>query len=130
VKRLGWRNAPLQGLMDSDGTVSPDGKAFFSSNSRPLMEDVMFLVRSLGGQASWNSTGKTGGHKAYLRLEQQMFRLPRKQIRHRPLRRWMQPILAINPIPDEPSQCIAVDNADQQFAVGEFVRTHSGTLQG
>jgi Arm DNA-binding domain len=36
--------------------------------------------------------------------------------RHRPLRRWMQPILAINPIPDEPSQCIAVDNVEQQFA--------------
>jgi hypothetical protein len=123
------RLALLQGLMDSDGTVSPDGKAFFGSNSRHLIADVMFLVRSLGGQASWNSTGRTGGHKAYLRMEQQMFRLPRKQARHRPLRRWMQPILAINPIPDEPSQCIALDNAHQQFAAGEFVRTHDSSYR-
>lgn len=124
------RLALLQGLMDSDGTVSPDGKAFFSSISLQLMEDVRFLVRSLGGQASWSSTGRPGIYKAYLRLESQMFRLPRKQTRHRPLRRWMQPIIEINPLPEAPIQGIAVDNDQRQFVAGELFRIHDSSMVG
>ena len=122
------RLAMLQGLMDTDGTCTVDGKCFFSSNSRVLVDQVMFLVRSLGGQASLNSRGKGGEikhPKAYLRLYQPLFRLTRKLVRQRPPRDDKMALLQINRIPDEPSQSIAVDNAERQFVAGEFVRTHS-----
>ena len=117
------RLALLQGLMDTDGSCTKDGKSTFSSNSRRLIEDVMFLVRSLGGQARWVSTGKTTHFKSSLRLNMPMFRLARKVERQRPPRRNKIAVVEINCIPDELSQCIAVDNEERQFVVGELVRS-------
>jgi hypothetical protein len=77
------RLAVLQGLMDTSGSCSEDGDSTFSSNSRCLVEDVMFLVRSLGGQAHWVSTGKTTHFEASLRLDMLIFRLARKAERQR-----------------------------------------------
>lgn len=122
------RLALLQGLMDSDGTCTAEGKCFFSSNSRILVDQVMSLVRSLGGQASLNTRGKGGEMKhpkAYLRLYLPLFRLPRKLVRQRPPRDDKMALLQINLIPNEPSQSIAVDNSERQFVAGDFVRTHS-----
>ena len=119
------RLALLQGLMDTDGSCSPGGKSTFSSNSRRLVEDVMFLTRSLGGQARWVSTGKTTHSRASLRLNMPIFRLPRKVERQRPPRRNKIAVVEINRITDEPSQWITVDNEGRQFVAGELIRVGS-----
>lgn len=127
---IGQRLALLQGLMDTDGTATPDGKSSFSSNSRVLVEQVMFLARSLGGQARWMSTGKENHFRASVRLGMPLFRLARKLQNQGPVRMDKIAVVAINRIADEPSQCIAVDNEERQFVAGELVRTHNTGLRG
>lgn len=125
------RLALLQGLMDTDGAVSRDGKPSFSSNSKLLVEGVMWLVRSLGGTARWVSTGKPTHFRALLRLDMPLSRLPRKAERQKSNMSNFVSISAIVPIPTEPSQCIAVDNDERQFVAGvDLVRTHNTGLRG
>lgn len=124
------RLALLQGLMDSDGTCTSDGKASFCSSSKGLVEDVMWLVRSLGGVARWVDKGNARAFQCSVRLGMPMFRIPRKLERQRPPRNDKMAIIAITPIADEPSQCIAVDNEERQFAAEEFFRTHNTGLRG
>lgn len=125
------RLALLQGLMDTDGAISKDGKPSFSSNSRLLVEGVMWLVRSLGGTARWVSTGKPTHYRTLIRLDMPLSRLPRKAVRQKPCRSNLVSISAIVPISMEPSQCIAVDNVERQFAAGvDLVRTHNTGLRG
>ncbi|MGV8863285.1 MAG: hypothetical protein ACOH2T_19225 [Pseudomonas sp.] len=124
------RLATLQGLMDTDGTCTTDGKASFCSASKGLVADVMWLVRSLGGTARWVDKGNTRAYQCSVRLNMPLFRLQRKLDRQRPLRNDKVAIVAINPIADEPSQCIAVDNEERQFVAEDFFRTHNTGLRG
>lgn len=125
------RLALLQGLMDTDGTCSIDGKASFSSNSKLLVEGVMWLVRSLGGTARWVSTGKTNHYRTMVRVNMPMFKLKRKLDRQRPLKNSMVAIKSITLSTDQASQCIAVDNTEHQFVAGiSLVRTHNTGLRG
>ena len=123
------RLALLQGLMDTDGTVSPSGKTTYSSNSLKLIEGIVSLVRSLGGTATFRkATSKSW--QAHLKLNLNMFRLDRKLRRQKIHKHMMVSVQSINRIGDEPSQCIAVDNDDHQFIADDFVRTHNTGLRG
>ena len=44
----------LQGIMDTDGTISKSGKMEFTSSSKEFAENVQSLIRSLGGRAGLN----------------------------------------------------------------------------
>jgi len=121
------RVALLQGLMDTDGTVTKTGRTSFCSTSPQLLADVIRLARSLGATASTNKKA----FNAEIWLNHPLFRLPRKLVRQRYDRRSaMVAVTAIRPIADEPSQCIAVDNDEHQFIVGEYVRTHNTGVRG
>ena len=124
------RLAVLQGLMDTDGTCTSDGKASFCSASRGLVADVMWLARSLGGEARWINKGNTRAFQCSVRINQPLFRIPRKLERQRPPRNDKMAIIAIERIADEPSQCIAVDNDERQFAAADFFRTHNTGIRG
>lgn len=124
------RLAVLQGLMDTDGTCTKDGKPSFCSSSKGLVEDVMWLTRSLGGEARWVGKGNERAYQCSVRLSQPLFRLARKLKRQRPLRNDKMAIVSITRIADEPSQCIAVDNDERQFAAADFFRTHNTGLRG
>lgn len=123
------RLALLQGLMDTDGTVSPAGKTTFSSNSLTLIEGIVSLVRSLGGTATLRKSSAKGW-QAHLKLNLPMFRLDRKLRRQKTHKHMLVAVGSIVRITDEPSQCIAVDNEDRQFIVEDFVRTHNTGLRG
>lgn len=124
------RLALLQGLMDSDGTCSKDGKSSFCSASKGLVEDVMWITRSLGGESRWIDKGNTRAFSCTVRMDLPLFRLARKLERQRPLRNNKMAIMEINRIADEPSQCIAVDNEERQFVANDFFRTHNTGLRG
>lgn len=125
------RLALLQGLMDSDGCCSVEGKSSYSSNRKLLVEQVMWLVRSLGGESRWVSSGKVNHFRCSVRVNMPLFKLNRKLVRQRPLRNNKMAIESITQIDLEPSQCIAVDNEDRQFVAGEgIVRTHNTGLRG
>jgi predicted phage terminase large subunit-like protein len=124
---IGQRLSLLQGLMDTDGTVTHTGRTSFCSCSPRLLDDVMRLVRSLGGTASQNK--KQFNTEIWLNMA--LFRIPRKLVRQRFDRKdAMVAVTSIKRINDEPSQCIAVDNESHQFLAGEYFRTHNTGVRG
>lgn len=133
------RIAVLQGLMDTDGTVN-DGKAYFTSTSERLAEDVAFVVRSLGGRATVTSRvpactngaeGTVQGARAwtvYIRVRdsRELFRLQRKRAKGRDNGDVRRRIVSVEYSHDAPAVCIAVAHPSSLYVAGEgCVVTHN-----
>jgi len=143
------RVAVMQGLLDSDGgTVTQVGRTCriqYSTCSERLRDDVLFLVRSLGGVAYWRrrqadgrSPSRANGREiAYrhdsftvdIRLpgEIQPFRLERKLFAYdldgggRPMRF----VDSIEPAGEAETVCIQVAAADSLYVTEDFLLTHN-----
>lgn len=130
------RLALLQGLIDTDGSVTPTGRIAYTSNSRKLTDGLAALVRSLGGTAYVSdvvdASHRSGYSKVEFTLPMQCASLPRKVARlcKRPKYTGRVGVLKIELVKQVPSQCIAVDNADRQYIAGEYVRTHNTGVRG
>ena len=140
------RRSLLQGLMDTDGTVSHDlGTVSYCTTSIKLAEHVTYLVRSLGGMAY--TAGKipyavkdgvrTQGKKAYIISirhpeASSLFRLTRKKILARPTQYsddLKLQILRVEPeLELNESVCIGVDNPDGLFVAEDYIVTHNSVL--
>lgn len=120
----------VQGLMDTAGTVTPNGRCTFTSSSHQLCDDLACMVRSLGGTASAiHEYSCADAYRVEFWSQLPLFKLPRK------LARWIPRIkhvavVAIKPIALEPSQCIAVDNEEHQFVADCYFRTHNTGVRG
>lgn len=135
------RLAVLQGLMDTDGYVDKSGICVFSGTSSGLVDDVIWLVRSLGGRASRQPKQKIkrrpgGGsyrpmHTASVMLKSSpLFRLARKQDRVRvEAREWRAAIDSIEPCGEAEMVCITVDSQDGLFVANDLIVTHN-SFQG
>jgi phosphate starvation-inducible PhoH-like protein len=143
------RHAVLQGLLDTDGgPVTQAGRTCriqYTTTSKRLKDDVLFLVRSLGGVASCRrraSEGRKPGfangrevpyrNDAYvmdIRLPRGLepFRLTRKAVVYhehgdgRPMRF----IKNIEPVGVEETQCISVASPDALYVTDDFILTHN-----
>lgn len=140
------RLSMLQGLMDTDGYVCKAGVTVqFSSSSRRLADDVVFLVNSLGGNATMASKiptfRNTKGEKAeglehytvHMRLPPGIapFRLPKKADRVRPKSKYL-PVRYVEKVESvgmKPAQCIMVDHPSHLYVTDDFIVTHN-TLRG
>ena len=141
------RLAVLQGLMDTDGTCGTEGCSTFCSTSRGLVEDVVWLVRSLGGKASIHPSVKKPKYKykgetkqgkdcfiATVRLNgKDLFRLTRKQKRvEQKTSNWLsvgkRMIKAIEPAAPCEMVCITVDSPDGLYLTNDFIVTHNSFL--
>ncbi|MEM9316591.1 MAG: LAGLIDADG family homing endonuclease, partial [Pseudomonadota bacterium] len=117
----------MQGLMDSDGTVTVAGtnrrsrRCEFSVVDERLASDFLELARSLGIRATFKSgdaklNGRVVGTRYRIGFvtELPVFRLSRKAERHAeqelPLRRRSRTIRSIERIPTVPTRCIQVDS--------------------
>jgi hypothetical protein len=129
----------LRGLIDTDGEIKPDGKIKFYSTSKLLRNDVVRLVRSLGGTAfshqrkNISSKGvKSISYIAEISISMRASNLPRKYNNQKPSRRrdHRVGVIAINKIPIVKSQCIAVDNEEHQFIADDYFRTHNTSSRG
>lgn len=142
------RLALLQGLMDTDGTVSKNGRVIsYTGTNERLVGGVAELLASLGIKFSWrreplvcNGRLVPGtGHKLQFmafRDELPVFRLRRKLDRMllrtgcgvAPRSRTVQ-IIAAEPVQSVPVRCITVDSPDHQFLFGRtMLPTHNSTL--
>jgi len=143
------RLAVLQGLFDSDdGPVTQRGRTCriqYTTCSERLRDDVLFLVRSLGGVAYWRrrpALGRKPGlakgrpvgfrHDAFvldIRLPEgvQPFRLARKRAAYdatgggRPMRF----IHEIEPMGETETVCIQVAAADSLYVTDDLIVTHN-----
>jgi phosphate starvation-inducible protein PhoH and related proteins len=143
------RLAVLQGLLDTDGgPVTQEGRTCriqYTTTSERLKDDVVFLVRSLGGVAYWRKRkaegrkpGFAGGREvpyrndAYvldIRLPEGLdpFRLERKANIYRAHSggRPMRFIENIEPAGIEETQCISVRAPDSLYVTDDFILTHN-----
>ena len=132
----------LRGLMDTDGTCSPYGHLSFTSTSKELASQALWLVRSLGGKGRMSVDMHSGYRKAgnfilckpawtvSFRLPHGMsaFYLGRKSAREsvwcedRYLTRFIH---AIEPLGDMDSMCIKVAVRDGMYLTNDFIPTHN-----
>lgn len=139
------REAILQGLLDTDGTIDGNrGQIEFCSISRGLAEDVLFLARSLGwratlrvGRATLN--GRDCGPKYRVGFTPKRtdpaapFRMLRKAAKVQEhdggKGRNTLSVSSIEPVPSVPVRCIKVDAPDGLFLAGrDLIPTHNTSL--
>lgn len=134
------RLALLQGILDTDGTPNnvSGNSADIALASERLVDDIRWLVHSLGGKASKSEKKvKLSGwdearvyYRLYITLPNQfdLFRLERKRAKVRKGSKyayWKSPIRDIKFVEDAPTQCILVDHPDHEYVTDGFVRTHN-----
>jgi len=128
------RVALLQGLMDSDGTVSKAGQCSFDNTDRALVEAVQQLVLSFGVRTGTiqriepTRTGFATENPTY-RVTFQMqdaARIPRKRDRLRHASRRGRSITIRKTDQRGPVRCITVEREDGLFLAGEgYIVTHN-----
>lgn len=129
------RMALLQGLIDTDGHVAPDGQVEFCSVNRCIARGVLELVRSLGTKASMIEGDATLDGRFISRKYRVMFymadaaRLPRKRVRCRDGVKSVNHYVRAEPCGTADTVCIQVDSASRMFLAGEgMIPTHNSEL--
>jgi phosphate starvation-inducible PhoH-like protein len=144
------RLALLQGLLDTDGgpVVQRDRscRVQYCTTSERLRDDVVWLVRSLGGVAYWRTRPAEGrrapglangrpvpyrsdAHVVDIRLPEgyQPFRLERKRTAYQNLGggRPMRYVDRVEEVGEVETMCIQVAAADSLYVTDDFVLTHN-----
>lgn len=136
------RLALLQGLMDTDGSISARGQCEFTSTRREIADGAAELLVSLGMkcrvlESRATLRGKDCGPKYRIMFEPvdvPVFRLTRKlaRVKRRGATAHMgesRRIVEINPVPTVPTRCIQVDSPSRLYRVGRrMVQTHNTTF--
>lgn len=124
------RVALLQGLIDSDGTITAEGSVRFCNSSSSLISGVLELARSLGANA-WIRQGHGQQEVAISRLPAWVVpaRLSRKAARFRP-GGWarVKSMTGAEYTRTVPTRCIRVDTADRLYVTDGYTLTHN-TMQ-
>lgn len=123
----------LQGLIDTDGCVTKDGKVTFHNTSERLVDGVLTLVRSFGVKArkTWRQTSYKGKpSQPSMRVTFKLgaaARLPRKAQHCRPVNGNFARTIKVEPTGlIEETQCLQVANEDGLFVAGRgMIVTHN-----
>jgi hypothetical protein len=137
------RLALLQGLCDTDGSVSNGIAVEYSTVSKSLATDVKELVQSLGGTATiklkqptytYEGEKRNGkiAYRLYIKLPAHImpFRLSRKVNAYRPAGKYEphRSIVKIEHIGQDYAQCIMLDSENQLYVTDEYIVTHNTTI--
>jgi hypothetical protein len=138
----------LQGLMDTDGTVvKRSGLAIFNTVSEKLRDNMITLVRGLGGLASWSADNTTRAHCisnlpcyfVFISFPENtfpIFTLMRKQEiityhfnRPRTKRKTQFLYLTkIEKLNEGEATCITLDDEEHLFLTNDYIVTHNSYL--
>ena len=143
------RLALLQGLMDTDGTISKSGRVLsYCGKNERLVRGVSELLSTFGVKNTISSrevtcNGKPAGIAYFVQFmafsdELPVFRLKRKAERMRQsgetngrARSKTVQIVSAEEVPPVPVKCISVDAEDHQFLFGRsMLPTHNSTFAG
>jgi replicative DNA helicase len=135
------RRALLAGLMDTDGTVAPDGNLQFAVTSERLARDAHELILSLGYRctiATKAVRGRTAESSTCYTLNfstgDVIFRLSSKRLLHKERCKGghnarQRFVTAVERVPSVPVRCVEVDNRDHLYlATRSMIPTHNSTL--
>ena len=126
----------LRGLLDTDGYCDKNGNCNYSSISKQLAEDVLFLARSLGINGNILEQSNKYGPIYLVRFytDIRLFNLPRKYQKQKitKTRAFKIGITNIEYIGQKQAKCVTVDSEDHCYLIGDFVTTHNskGTNSG
>lgn len=138
------RRALLAGLLDTDGTVAPQGTVQFTNTNLLLATQTRELALSLGYRATIISgikAAQTGTECLAFTVswtcKESPFRLSRKTQTHTERninfsedRNGSRFVQSITKVPSEPARCIAVDAPSRLFLAGEsMIPTHNSVVQ-
>lgn len=137
------RIAILQGILDTDGSVSKGYGVEYSTTSLRLAEGVKELVQSLGGTVSWKTRAgsiKRNGvryatrlcYRLYIKLPSHIspFLLQRKAKGYHPRGKYEphRSIVEIKHVGQDYAQCIMLDSENQLYVTDEYIVTHNTTI--
>ena len=136
------RRELLKGLFDTDGHINARGSYSYYSSSEKLIEDLMYLVRSLGYRCTKSVTDRTKeGHKNLeyritISTEDIIFTSEKHRERYdnqykskRKTRYNVMKIVGIEYVGKEECQCITVGSEDRTYLVDSFIVTHNTFFQ-
>ena len=137
------RQRLLNGLLDSDGWVESFGAIRFATSSERLATDVVALVRSLGGTASYTAKRPSYTHKGERRAGRtsyvcnlqhadaaEWFTLDAKRSRLAAGRRRQRRlnVVSVTPTRTAECQCIAVSHPARLYVTDDYVVTHNTAI--
>lgn len=133
----------IKGLIDGDGYVNKKGELLYNTSSKQLCEDVLEIIRSLGGRATVRSffpkytylkEKKTSTHLHYQisitienseRFTTIPYKLERLQQRKHKVKYLSKVIKSIEKIGQAKTQCIKVAAEDSLYLTDNFIVTHN-----
>lgn len=131
----------LQGLMDTDGSVSKEGQCSFTSCNKILIEEVHELAASLGykvnsiGNYLTSCNGKENipfqMFTFYATKDRSPFLLSRKiaRLKNKQKTSDQRSIINVQEVPSVKTKCISVDFRGRSFLVTKsFIPTHNSTV--
>jgi hypothetical protein len=131
------RLALMQGLMDTDGSITKHGACEFGVTNEQLAYGTLRLIRSLGikatiaeGRAKIAGVDKGPAWRIKFYTELPVFRLPRKVNRVGLIKAGKtRRIVNVEQVTPRTTSCIQVDSPSQLYLVGEtLIPTHNSTL--
>lgn len=123
------RTALLQGLMDTDGEIRPDGLVAFGSTSRFLAGAVQFLAESLGGSARLTEK-RPGVYNVTIACPEWLTPVRAKASSYKPRSKYQptRPLVNIEPAGRAQVFCLSVDAPDQLYVTERFIVTHNSPM--
>lgn len=148
INSIDTRAELLRGLMDSDGSIFVEKRTNkvrmqYYTTSNQLAQDVMFLVRSLGGTAycrkrefdesddhEYKGNIIRHVHPSYvvdLKVDINPFKLTRKSVKYENGKHpvFAKLISSVEYVGEEECQCISVDSEDHLYITNGFNVTHN-----
>lgn len=138
----------IRGLMDTDGSVT-NGACSFVSTSEQLIDDIVFVLRSLGIRCKKskeipgrnNVDFNNGNHsdtrphwELTITTEEDIFKLPRKLEKIRKNRTYNYKGIGIKAIRKtgefEKQRCLCIDNENHLYITKDFIPTHNSYKGG
>ena len=121
----------IRGIMDSDGSINMDAphRARFTTASEQLADQLVSLVRSVGGYAARRATSVMDGHRdsftVALTTPFNPFHMPRKAKRYSGSRKWFRAVASIEPMAPAEMMCITVAAEDGLYLTNDYIVTHN-----
>lgn len=125
----------LQGILDTDGHSRKDGIVELTLASKQLIEDVQFIVESLGGVGRLHEKWikYNGEDKLYWRLHIKLppefipFKLKRKIETFVPPTNYLpnRAIISVKYVGEKEAQCILIDSDDHLYSTDHCILTHN-----
>lgn len=126
----------LRGLMDTDGTIDKKLYSHISLKNLQLIEDIKFIVESLGGQGRVQKK-KDGMYRLLIRIPNEInpFSLPRKAELFESRKEKKKTVFSMNRIIKDISfekvaeaQCITIEDSEGLYFTDNFIVTHNSSL--